>query len=72
VYISGLGLYELFINGNKISNTVLAPAPTDYRKTVLYNTFNVTDQIKQGENVIATVLGNGRYFTMRQNYKPQK
>jgi alpha-L-rhamnosidase len=72
VYICGLGLYELFINGNKISNNVLAPAPTDYRKTVLYNTFNVTNQIKQGENVIATVLGNGRYFTMRQNYKPQK
>jgi alpha-L-rhamnosidase len=72
VYIVGLGLYELYINGNKIGDQVLAPAPTDYRKSVLYNTHDVTMQIKDGENVIATVLGNGRFFTMRQNYKPQK
>lgn len=72
VYICGLGLYELYINGNKIGNQVLAPAPTDYRKTVLYNTYDVTGEIKKGSNAIATVLGNGRFFTMRQNYKPVK
>jgi alpha-L-rhamnosidase len=72
VYISGLGLYELYVNGQKIGDQVLAPAPTDYSKTVLYNTFDVTPQIKQGKNAIATVLGNGRFFAMRQNYKPQK
>ena len=38
VFICGLGLYELFINGQHIGNQVLTPAPTDYRKTVLYNT----------------------------------
>ncbi len=72
VYTSGLGLYELYINGQKIGDQVLAPAPTDYSKTVLYNTFDVSSQIKQGRNAIATVLGNGRFFAMRQNYKPQK
>jgi len=72
VYIVGLGLYELYINGNKIGNQVLAPAPTDYRKSVLYNTHDVTKQLKEGNNVIATVLGNGRFFTMRQDYKPKK
>ncbi len=72
VYIIGLGLYELYINGNKIGNQVLAPAPTDYRKSVLYNTHDVTQHLKTGHNVIATVLGNGRFFTMRQNYKPAK
>jgi alpha-L-rhamnosidase len=72
VYIVGLGLYELYINGKKISDHVLAPAPTDYRKSVLYNTFDVTANITKGENVVATVLGNGRFFTMRQDYKPQK
>ncbi|MEO6733740.1 MAG: family 78 glycoside hydrolase catalytic domain [Ferruginibacter sp.] len=73
VYITGLGLYELYINGKKTSpGNVLVPAPTDYRKSVLYNTYNVTDQLKAGENVIATVLGNGRFFTMRQDYKPKK
>jgi alpha-L-rhamnosidase len=72
VYISGLGLYELYINGQKIGDQVLAPVPTDYSKTVMYNTFDVTENLKQGKNAIATVLGNGRFFTMRQNYKPQK
>ena len=72
VYISGLGLYELHINGKKTGDAVLSPAPTDYRKTVLYNTYDVTPQIKAGDNTIAVVLGNGRFFTMRQAYKPQK
>jgi alpha-L-rhamnosidase len=72
VYISGLGLYELYVNGQKIGDQVLAPGPTDYSKTILYNTFDVTSQVKLGANAIATVLGNGRFFTMRQNYKPQK
>ncbi|MGE5520488.1 MAG: family 78 glycoside hydrolase catalytic domain [Candidatus Dadabacteria bacterium] len=72
VYISGLGLYELYINGNIIGDQVLAPSPTDYSKTIKYNTFDVTSQLNQGKNTIGTVLGNGRFFTMRQNYKPQK
>ncbi len=72
VYIVGLGLYELYLNGKRIGDQVLAPAPTDYRKSVLFNAYDITDQIKRGDNVIATVLGNGRFFTMRQNYKPKK
>lgn len=72
VYISGLGLYELYINGKKIGDQVLAPLPTDYRKSVLYNTFDVTGHLRSGNNAIATILGNGRFFTMRQNYKPKK
>ena len=72
VYISGLGLYELYINGSKIGDQVLAPSPTDYSKTVKYNTIDVTDKLKTGNNTIATILGNGRFFAMRQNYKPHK
>jgi alpha-L-rhamnosidase len=72
VYVVGLGLYELYINGKKQGDMVLAPNPTDYRQSVLYNTHDVTDQIKQGVNAIAVALGNGRFFTMRQNYKPKK
>lgn len=72
VFISGLGLYELYINGQRIGDAVMAPAPTDYTKSVLYNTYDVTNQLQKGKNVIATVLGNGRFFTMRQNYKPKK
>ncbi|MBS1512869.1 MAG: glycoside hydrolase family 78 protein [Bacteroidetes bacterium] len=72
VYISGLGRYELYLNGNKIGDQVLAPNATDYRKSVFYNSFDVTDELKKGNNAIGVVLGNGRFFTMRQNYKTQK
>ncbi|TXK33905.1 Bacterial alpha-L-rhamnosidase [Pontibacter qinzhouensis] len=71
VYIIGLGLYELYLNGQRIGDQVLAPAPTDYSENVKYNTFDVTKQLKSGKNAIGTVLGNGRFYTMRQ-YKAYK
>lgn len=72
VYIVGLGHYELYVNGKMIGDEVLAETPTDYTQAVKYNTYDVTDNISQGDNVIGTVLGNGRFFTMRPKYKPQK
>lgn len=72
VHIVGLGHYELYINGDKIGDQVLAEPPTDYTQDVKYNTFDVTKQLKAGTNAIGTVLGNGRFFTMRPKYKPKK
>lgn len=72
VYTIGLGLYELYINGQKIGDQVLAPTPTDYNKNVKYNVFDVTKTLKQGGNTIGTILGNGRFYTMRQAEKPYK
>ncbi len=72
LYISGLGLYEAFINGKRIGDQVLAPAPTDYRKTVLYNAFDVTDLLNTDNNAIGVTLSNGRFFTMQQNKKLYK
>ena len=72
VYLVGLGLYELSINGEKIGDQVLAPSPTDYAKNVKYNAFDVTRALKSGTNAIGVTLGNGRYHTMRQHYKPYK
>ncbi len=74
VHVCGLGMYELFINGQRIGEQVLAPAPTDYRRTVLYNSFDVTEQLadRGAANAIGVTLGNGRFYTMRQHYKPYK
>ena len=71
-YIVGLGHYELYVNGKAIGSQVLAEAPTDYTQSVKYNTFDVTGYLRHGDNAIGTVLGNGRYFTMRPKYKPKK
>jgi len=65
VYVSGLGYYELYLNGQKIGNRVLDPALTDYDKRVFYVTYDVTGQIKQGGNAVGVILGNGRYFAPR-------
>ncbi|MGJ7032245.1 family 78 glycoside hydrolase catalytic domain [Niabella hirudinis] len=72
LHIAGLGLFELYLNGKRIGDQVLAPVPTDYRKSVLYNSFDVSADLVNGNNAIGIVLGNGRFFTMRQDYKPQK
>lgn len=73
LHISGLGVYECLINGERVGDLVLAPAPTDYRKTVLYNSYDVTTLLRsQADNAIGITLGNGRYHFMRQNYRTYK
>jgi alpha-L-rhamnosidase len=72
LYISGLGMYEAYLNGQRVGDDVLAPAPTDYRRTVLYNAYDVTPMLAVGKSCIGVVLGNGRYYTMQQNKKPYK
>jgi hypothetical protein len=57
--ISGLGQYELTINGRKIGDAELTPGWTDYRKSVLYNTFDVTAALHAGENAMGVMLGSG-------------
>lgn len=64
-YISGLGLSELHINGQRISDHVLSPGLTEYNKRVLYVTHDVTSQIKSGANAVGVILGNGRYYAPR-------
>jgi len=72
VYIIGLGLYELYVNGEKIGNHVLSPTPTDYTKTVKYNVLDVTKNIVSGKNAIGVILATGHFYNNRQNTKPQK
>jgi alpha-L-rhamnosidase len=59
--ITGLGYYELFINGKKIGDHVLDPVFTDYQKQVNYCTYNVTSNFNEGNNAIGVILGNGFY-----------
>ncbi len=69
VFVSGLGQYELYINGKKIGNRFLSPGWTDYRKTCYYNTFDVTEELKKGKNAIGTLVGNGFYNINRERYR---
>jgi alpha-L-rhamnosidase len=69
IFVCGLGQYELYLNGSKIGDRFLSPGWTDYRKTCLYNTFNVTDELSTGSNVIGAIVGNGFYNINRERYR---
>ena len=60
-YVTGLGYYELRLNGKKVGDRVLDPAFTDYSKRVLYATYDVTESLTQGKNALGILLGNGWY-----------
>ncbi len=64
-FISGLGLFELYLNGQKIGDQVLAPGLTEYNKRAFYISFDVTKNLNADKNAIGVILGNGRYFAMR-------
>lgn len=76
-YICGLGFYEMYINGNRVGDQVLAPAVTNYDKRplknllyhyddqsgqrVFYNTFDITKMLEPDNNAVGVILGNGWY-----------
>ena len=61
LYVSGLGYYEAFINGQKVGDHRLDPGWTQYAKTVYYAAYDVTDQLQSGQNTLGIMLGNGWY-----------
>ncbi len=63
LYSTALGAYEMFLNGKRVGDDVLAPGWTDYRQHVKYQTYDVTAQIASGNNVISALLAPGWYET---------
>jgi alpha-L-rhamnosidase len=61
LYISAAAYYKLYINGESLNREKLDPGYTHYDKRNLYTTVDITQSIRRGENVVATVLGNGFY-----------
>ena len=76
-YATGLGWFELYVNGQKVGDDVLVPNQTDYddrepaemiyayddlgAKRIAYLTYDITELLGPGENVLGIVLGNGWY-----------
>jgi alpha-L-rhamnosidase len=61
LYITSLGMYDARINSQSVTQDVLNPGWTAYEKRVLYATYDVTDLLHAGENVIGALLGEGWY-----------
>ncbi|MCF6405613.1 glycoside hydrolase family 78 protein [Chitinophaga filiformis] len=69
LFISGLGQYEVSLNGEKLGDNFLAPGWTDYDETVLHNTYDVTDKLKAGGNALGIIVGNGFFNVNKERYK---
>ncbi|CBK75890.1 Alpha-L-rhamnosidase N-terminal domain [Butyrivibrio fibrisolvens 16/4] len=61
VYASACGLYEIYINGQKITDYVLTPGTANYKFEIPYQTYDVSNYVKTGENEIHIILGDGWY-----------
>ena len=78
--ICGLGEYELTLNGQKIGDDFLSPGWTEYDKTCLYDTRDITSSLRNGTNAIGIELGNGmynvpnagRFAKFHRSFGPQK
>ncbi|MCH4207188.1 MAG: glycoside hydrolase family 78 protein [Solobacterium sp.] len=72
LYLSGLGVYEASINGARIGSEYLAPGCTNYASWIQYQTYDITDQIKDG-SMLSILLGHGWYsgrFGFTRSDKP--
>lgn len=61
LYVTALGSYRVFLNGRRVSNDLMTPDFTDYRKRVFYQAYDVTGLLAEGNNAIGALLGNGWY-----------
>ncbi len=80
-HVCGLGQYELYLDGRKSGDDILAPGWTKYDKTCLYDTRDVTTLLRRGTNAVGLLLGHGmyntapsegRYTKFRHSYGPLK
>ena len=61
LYASALGVYEFYVNGRRVSHDIFNPSWTDYNKRVQYHVYDITSLIRQGENALGILLGDGWY-----------
>lgn len=61
LYATALGMYDMYLNGKRVGDQVMAPGWTDYRQRVVYQIYDVTAMLKQGRNAIGALLAPGWY-----------
>lgn len=60
-FVCGLGQYEMRINGNRVGDAYITPSWTQYAKSCVVDTYDVTKLLQKGENALGLHLGNGMY-----------
>jgi len=72
LYITSLGLYEAHLNGRRVGDQLFTPGWTSYHHRLQYQTYDVTDLLRPGENALGVILGDGWYrgyltWSLRRN-----
>lgn len=60
-YVTAHGLYEFYVNGQRVGDQLFTPGWTSYNKRLQYQVYDVTELLKQGDNVVGAILGDGWY-----------
>jgi alpha-L-rhamnosidase len=61
LYAAAKGLYQAVLNGRRVGEGVLSPGWTEYRQRILFQTYEVTDFVASGANVLGLMAGPGWY-----------
>ena len=61
LYVTSLGLYEAYLNGQRVGDQLFTPGWTSYRRRLQYQTYDVTQLVRPGANVVGAMLGDGWY-----------
>lgn len=61
LFATARGLYQAHINGERVGEDVFTPGYTDYRKRILYQAYDVTDQLVEGANALGLTVADGWY-----------
>jgi len=72
LYCTSLGLYEFYLNGQKVGDEHLTPGWTSFEKRLQYQVYDVTGMFRSGENAAGIMLGNGWYHAFRPNSNQQQ
>lgn len=59
LYVTARGIYEFYINGERVGNDYFNPGLTQYNQTQMYQTYDVTALIRPGRNAMGAMLGEG-------------
>lgn len=60
-YVTAHGLYEFYVNGQRVGDQLLTPGWTAYDERLQYQVYDVTNLVRQGDNVVGAILGDGWY-----------
>ena len=68
LYAAAAGIYDMEINGERVDDSYFNPGSTQYDKTLMYQTYDVTDLVSSGKNAVSAMLGHGWFKKEYSDY----